>query len=53
MFAGLLGMILDHPVIDKTGIPDVFAIHLEFSPDDLIRAFGGRNAAQAEVGGGV
>jgi uncharacterized protein (TIGR03435 family) len=35
MFAGLLGMILDRPVIDKTGIKDLFAIHLEFLPDDF------------------
>jgi uncharacterized protein (TIGR03435 family) len=35
MFAGLLGMILDRPVIDKTGITDLFAIHLEFLPDDF------------------
>ena len=35
MFAGLLGMILDRPVIDKTGITDVFSIHLGFSPDDF------------------
>lgn len=35
MFAGLPGMILDRPVIDKTGITDLFTIHLEFSPDDL------------------
>jgi len=35
MFAGLLGMILDRPVIDKTGITDLFAINLEFSPDDF------------------
>ena len=34
-FAGLLGMILDRPVIDKTGITNRFAIHLEFSPDDF------------------
>ena len=35
MFAGLLGMILDRPVIDKTGITDLFTIHLEFLPDDF------------------
>ena len=35
MFVGLLGMILDRPVIDKTGIPGSFAIHLVFSPDDF------------------
>ena len=35
MFAGLLGMILDRPVIDKTGITDLFAIRLEFSPDEF------------------
>ena len=35
MFGGLLGMILDRPVIDKTGIVGQFAIHLAFSPEDL------------------
>ncbi len=35
MFAGFLGMILDRPVIDKTGITDLVAIHLEFSPDEF------------------
>jgi uncharacterized protein (TIGR03435 family) len=35
MFAGSLGMILDRPVIDKTGITDLFAIQLVFSPDDF------------------
>jgi uncharacterized protein (TIGR03435 family) len=34
MLAGLLGMILDRPVIDKTGIASYFEIHLAFSPDD-------------------
>ena len=34
MFAGLLGMALDRPVIDKTGITNYFEIHLKFSPDD-------------------
>ena len=34
MFAGSLGMVLDRPVIDKTGITSYFEIHLEFSPDD-------------------
>jgi uncharacterized protein (TIGR03435 family) len=34
-FAGLLGLILDRPVIDKTGITDYFEIHLQFSPDDF------------------
>jgi len=34
MFAGLLGMVLDRPVIDKTGITSYFEIHLVFSPDD-------------------
>ena len=32
--AGLLGMALDRPVIDKTGITNQFEIHLVFSPDD-------------------
>jgi uncharacterized protein (TIGR03435 family) len=35
MFAGLLGMILDRPVMDKTGLTDLFAIDLEFSPDEF------------------
>ncbi len=30
MFAGLLGLILDRPVIDMTGIPNYFEIHLVF-----------------------
>jgi len=34
MFAGLLRLILDRPVIDKTGITGYFQIHLTFSPDD-------------------
>ena len=34
MFAGLLGLILDRPVIDKTGITNYFEIRLKFSPDD-------------------
>ena len=34
MFAGSLGMLLDRPVIDKTGITSYFEIHLAFSPDD-------------------
>jgi len=34
MFAGLLGMVLDRPVIDKTGITSYFEIQLVFSPDD-------------------
>jgi bla regulator protein blaR1 len=34
MFADLLNLILDRPVIDKTGITNYFEIHLVFSPDD-------------------
>ena len=30
----LLGMALDRPIIDKTGITDLFEIHLRFSPGD-------------------
>jgi|SRR5215469_13221946 len=33
-FAGLLGMALDRPVIDKTGITGYFEIHLAFSTND-------------------
>ena len=32
--AGLLNLVLDRPVIDKTGITGSFEMHLEFSPDD-------------------
>ena len=34
MLADLLGMVLDRPVIDKTGITTYFEIRLAFSPDD-------------------
>ena len=34
MLAGLLGMVLDRPVIDKTGIASYFRMKLSFSPDD-------------------
>jgi bla regulator protein BlaR1 len=34
-FSGLLGLILDRQVIDKTGIAGSFDIHLAFSPDTL------------------
>ena len=32
--AGLLSLILDRPVVDKTGLTNQFEIHIEFSPDD-------------------
>lgn len=34
MLAAQLGMVLDRPVIDKTGITSYFEIHLVFSPED-------------------
>ena len=34
MFAGLLGMVLDRPVINKTGLASLVEIHLVFSPED-------------------
>lgn len=34
ILAALLGMAVDRPVIDKTGITGQFEIHLVFSPDD-------------------
>lgn len=46
MLAGLLGMALDRPVIDKTGITSYFEIHLVFSPDD----FAGTRPATNEPG---
>jgi bla regulator protein blaR1 len=33
--AGLLSLVLDRPVIDRTGIADSFDIHVEFAPDPL------------------
>jgi uncharacterized protein (TIGR03435 family) len=33
-FAGLLNLILDRSVIDKTGLTGFFELHLKFSPDD-------------------
>lgn len=51
MFASLLNLILDRPVIDKTGITDYFVIHLRFSPDDTAprRSAAADPAAPAEV----
>jgi uncharacterized protein (TIGR03435 family) len=34
-FSGLLSIILDRPVIDRTDITGSFDIHLAFSPDNL------------------
>ena len=34
MLAGLLGLIVDRPVIDKTGITNYIQIQLKFSSDD-------------------
>ena len=45
MLAGLLALILDRPVIDKTGIPNYFEIQLEFSPDDAAARDPGAPAA--------
>jgi uncharacterized protein (TIGR03435 family) len=36
MLADLLGMVLDRPVIDKTGITSYFEIQLAFSPEDSV-----------------
>ena len=36
MLAGLLALILDRPVIDKTGITNYFAIQLKFAPYDSV-----------------
>jgi uncharacterized protein (TIGR03435 family) len=46
MFAGLLNLILDRPVIDETGIADYFKIKLVFSADDS----GARRPAAADPG---
>lgn len=34
MFAALLGLVVDRPVIDKSGLTSYFELHLAFSPDD-------------------
>jgi uncharacterized protein (TIGR03435 family) len=51
MFAGLLNLLLDRPVIDKSGIPNYFKIHLVFSPDDSAapRPVAANPGAPAEV----
>ena len=40
-FSKLLNLILDRPVIDKTGMQGRFDIHLEFSPDQATPKFMG------------
>lgn len=49
--AGLLSLILDRPVIDRTGLTNQFEIHLVFSPDDstLQRPFTAGPGAPADV----
>ena len=51
MFAGLMNLILDRPVIDKTGLTDYFEIHLRFSPDEYApaRPVAANAGAPAEV----
>jgi uncharacterized protein (TIGR03435 family) len=51
MFADLLGLALDRPVIDKTGITNYFEIHLVFSPDESAtpRPAGSDSGAPAAV----
>jgi uncharacterized protein (TIGR03435 family) len=58
MFAGSLGMVLDRPVIDKTGITSYFEIRLVFSPDDSTAprpaaAESGASAARASDAPGI
>ena len=55
-FSGLLSLILDRPVIDRTGVRGSFDIHLAFSPDDLTSArlpgsVAGSSAADADSHG--
>jgi len=38
-FAHLITLGLDRPVVDKTGIPGLFDIHLEFAIDDQTPGF--------------
>src|SRR5579862_4754208 len=51
MFAGLLNLIVDRPVIDKTGVTKYFEIHLKFSPYDAAapRPAAANPGAPAEV----
>jgi uncharacterized protein (TIGR03435 family) len=49
MLAGLMNLILDRPVIDKTGITDYFEIHLRFAPDDSAAPRPANPGAPAEV----
>lgn len=52
MFAGLMNLIVDRTVIDKTGLTNYFEIHLRFSPDESApaRPAAGNLGAPAEVG---
>ena len=52
-FSQLLGLVLDRPVIDKTGIAGKFDIHLEFAPDAATPKFlpGGDLARVASASG--
>jgi uncharacterized protein (TIGR03435 family) len=49
-FAERLSNMLDRPVVDKTAVPGQFDFHLEFSPDETIRGFAGRGAADGGAG---
>ena len=46
ILAGMMGLLVDRPVIDKTGITDYFKIQLKFSPEDSPTP---RQAAAGEV----
>ena len=50
-FSKLLGLVLDRPVIDKTGIVGRFDLHLEFAIDSATPRFlpGGDLAAMVDV----
>jgi uncharacterized protein (TIGR03435 family) len=40
VFAGRLGLRMDHDVLDETGLEGAFDFHLEFSPDGATPGFG-------------
>jgi len=50
--SGLLSLILDRQVIDKTGLAGKFDIHLRFAPDDLTAGQHGPPPDTPEAGAG-
>jgi uncharacterized protein (TIGR03435 family) len=50
-FASFFGIILDRPVIDKTGITGTFDFHLEFAPDETTAGIASPFAPDSSLSG--